>query len=294
MDDRASLIERAAALIQSGDAPPASPTSAADPLLVPERRTPPAALPLARQCNLDRASLMKGGIVMPGMMNSRLAEEFRIIKRNIIGAWQPSGAEVGRRRAARTLMITSARPKEGKTFNTINLALAFSSEPGLTVILIDGDTLRPGIAKVVGMSNKPGLSELLSGGCTLADALVQSDTPNLILLPAGESDHHTPELLAGRAMADVLEEITSRYPDSVVVMDTSPTLASSGPTSLAPYVDQIVFVVEAGHTQQQEIESSIRLLNGCQNISFILNKSIAITSEHFGSYAYYYRSEDNN
>lgn len=294
MDDRASLIERAAARIQSGNGSSASSTSPPGLRPVAERRTPPAAPPLARQCNLDRASLMKGGLVMPGTTNSRVAEEFRVIKRNIIAAWQPSGADAGRRRTARILMVTSARPDEGKTFNTVNLALAFSSEPGLTVILIDSDTLRPGISRVVGIPNTPGLAEVLSGRCMLADALIQSDIPNLVLLPAGASDHQTPELLAGRAMDDLLDEITNRYSDAVVVMDSSPTLASSGPSSLARCVDQIVFVVEAGHTQQQEIESALRLLSGCTNISLILNKTIGMTSEHFGSYSYYYRPGSEN
>jgi hypothetical protein len=69
-------------------------------------------------------------------------------------------------------------------------------------------------------------------------------------------------------------------------------MASSDAAALAPLVGQIVFIVEAHHTQQVEIEASLSMLSACPRISLLLNKSDAMAGEHFGSYEYYYYSQD--
>jgi Mrp family chromosome partitioning ATPase len=99
-----------------------------------------------------------------------------------------------------------------------------------------------------------------------------------------------PELLHGKAPSLVFREIARRYPEHVIVMDTTPCLASTDPAGFAPLASHIVFVIEAGHTQQTEVESSLSLLGGGGQVSFLLNKVPAGSSEHFGSYSYYYNA----
>lgn len=280
MAEREGLIERAAALLDGGRETAA--------LSVPTT-APGDPEPLTRAFAIDRGQLAQAGIVLPSAMSSRLVEEFRIIKQRLISGWSNGDAIPNRPDRHRVVMVTSAGPSEGKTFNVVNLALALAADQELTVVLIDADLMRPGIAAVMGLPNAPGLSEILAGEIRLAEALVQTDLSNLIVLPAGKATHRTPELLSSRVMADGFAEISRRFRHVVVVLDTSPTLASSGPAALAPLVDEVVFVVEAGQTQQREIESSLSLLGTCQQISLLLNKSEARASEHFGSYSYYYR-----
>jgi protein-tyrosine kinase len=67
-------------------------------------------------------------------------------------------------------------------------------------------------------------------------------------------------------------------------------MASSDAAALAPLVGQIVFIVEAHSTQQAEIEAGLSMLSSCPRISLLLNKSDALSSEHFGSYGYNYHS----
>lgn len=186
-------------------------------------------------------------------------------------------------------MVTSSRPREGKTYCSINLALAFAAEENLTTVLIDGDAVRGDAAKVLRIAPKPGFTDILNGEARLHEVLMQSDIPNLVILPPGLHGPHVPELLAGRGPNLVFAEIASRYPEHAIIIDTPPCLASTDPAALAPIVDQVVFVIEAEHTQRSEIESSLSLISGCQNISFILNKTQ--TSDHFGSYSYYYHPE---
>jgi protein-tyrosine kinase len=72
-----------------------------------------------------------------------------------------------------------------------------------------------------------------------------------------------------------------------VIIDTPPCMVSSDAATMAPLVGQIVFVVEASRTQQDEVEASLSMLSACPRISLLLNKSEQ-ASAHFGSYGYEY------
>ena len=96
------------------------------------------------------------------------------------------------------------------------------------------------------LAQQPGLADVLAGERPLHEALIQTDIPNLVILPPGAYGPHIPELLAGRAPSLLVAEIGRRYPDHVIVMDTPPCLASTDPSALAPISGQVVFVIEAG------------------------------------------------
>ena len=183
-------------------------------------------------------------------------------------------------------MVTSAKPREGKTFCSLNLALSFAAEEKLTAILIDADPIRAGVGKALKIAAVPGLTTVLSGEASLSDALIQTDIPNLLVLPSGDPGPHIAELLTGGGASEVFAELARRYPTHVLVIDTPPVLASTTPAGLSPAVAQTVLVLEAGQTQRAEIESALSLLSRCQQISLLLNKAPA-SSEHFGSYSYY-------
>ena len=286
MDDRAGLIERAAALLRAGSGAGPIDAGAGMPKAAAAALAP--APPLSRSVVLDRNHLAQTGIIMPWTTTARIVEEFRIIKRNIMFSWQlPEYAEAASREP-KVVMVTSSRPREGKTFCSINLALAFAAEEDLVTVLIDTDAVRGDAAKLLNVPTEPGLMDILAGERDLQDVLIQTDLPNLLLLPPGAHGPHVPELLTKQRPSLLFAEIARRYPAHVIVMDTPPCLASTDPAALASHASQIVFVIEAGHTQQTEIESSLSMLSACRQISFLLNKAPAGTSEHFGSYSYYY------
>ena len=128
----------------------------------------------------------------------------------------------------------------------------------------------------------------ISGNCELSEALIQTSIPNLLVLPAGQGGPHVPELFSSNQMAMLMSEMTHRFGDRYIIIDTPPCMASSDAAALAPLVGQIVFIVEAHHTQQMEIESSLSMLSACPRISLLLNKSDTMSGEYFGSYNYYY------
>jgi protein-tyrosine kinase len=282
MADSIGLIERAAALLRQLDAngsdlspPPAEEASAGSggPELI-----------------LDRGRLASYGITMPSSSRSRTVEEFRLVKRNLMAQFS-QGESSTDQRSSRLIMVTSARPGEGKTFISLNLALAFASEKDVKALLVDVDTQHSTLQTILDITSQQGIVDVLAGNCELSEVLIQTNVLNLMVLPSGRGGPHVPELFSSNKMANLMAEMTRRFADRYIIIDTPPCMASSDAAALAPLVGQIVFIVEAHHTQQVEIEASLSMLSACPRISLLLNKSDTMAGEHFGSYEYYYYSQ---
>jgi protein-tyrosine kinase len=292
MAEPTGLIERAAALLRQREAPEAAPPVPATngsaeytqtALDSPDEVGGPELI-------LDRGQLAAFGIAIPSVERSRTAEEFRIIKRNLMTAWTGAGRS-GNGRFSRIIMVTSARPGEGKTFVALNLALSLSSEREVKALLVDADTHlgahRSALKTILGARQITGIVDVLAATANLEEALIRTNVENLLVLPAGRGGPHVPELFSSSRMDAMLGEMTRRFPDRFIILDTPPCMASSDAATMAPLVGQIVFVIEAYRTQQDEIEASLGMLSACPRISLVLNKSEQGTA-HFGSYGYGY------
>src|ERR1700757_5250999 len=285
MVESIGLIERAAALLRQQDS--SEPASSRKPPAQPDFS------PSGRQLVLDRGRLASFGIAIPSSERSRTVEEFRVVKRNLIASW-PQNDVIDNPGSSRLIMVTSARPGEGKTFSAINLALSFASERSVKALLVDLDTPHPGLPKIFGFPGDKGIVDVLAGNAHLSEVLIETTLPNLMIVPAGRGGPHVPELLSSREMSALLAQLTDQLADRFIIIDTPPCMASSDAAALAPLVGQIVFIVEAHHTQQVEVESSLSMLSACPRISLLLNKSDTMAGEHFGSYEYYYSSYDHD
>jgi protein-tyrosine kinase len=282
MPESIGLIERAAALLRQRDA------NESDPLRPPAGEADSGAG--GPELILDRGRLASYGITMPSSARSRTVEEFRLVKRNLMTQLS-QGSPIADQRSSRLIMVTSARPGEGKTFISLNLALAFASERDVKALLVDIDTQHSSLQKILGISTELGIVDVLAGNRELSEVLIQTNIVNLMVLPSGRGGPHVPELFSSNQMAILMAEMTRRFADRYIIIDTPPCMASSDAAALAPLVGQIVFIVEAHHTQQVEIEASLSMLSACPRISLLLNKSDTMAGEHFGSYEYYYHSQ---
>src|SRR5215469_16347541 len=175
------LIERAAALLRQQEA--------VEPVTPVKPAVGPALKSVAPELPLDRARLASFGIAIPSAARSRTVEEFRLIKRNLIAAWSQNDLRANRR-ASRLVMVTSARPGEGKTFTALNLALAFASERNVKALLVDVDTQHSTVPKVLGIAGNKGIVDVLAGNLELSEVLIQTNIPNLMILPAGRGGPH--------------------------------------------------------------------------------------------------------
>ena len=186
MAETVGLIERAAALLRQQEAAaPAAPIKAAG---------GPALTPAGPELVLDRGRLAGFGIAIPSAARSRTVEEFRLVKRNLVGAWSQKDLTADRR-ASRLIMVTSARPGEGKTFTALNLALAFASERSVKALLVDVDTQHSTMPEILGIGRQKGIVDVLAGSLELPEVLIQTNVSNLMILPAGRGGPHVPELL---------------------------------------------------------------------------------------------------
>jgi len=239
---------------------------------------------------IDLVKLQMAGMVTPNADRKRIVEEFRIIKRPILNA--AFGAGESRIPNGNLIMVTSARPGDGKTFSSVNLAMSMASERDLNVLLVDADVVNyhrdKSVMSMLGVSERRGLLDVLNDPSTdLSDVLLRTNVPNLSLLPAGSVTINPTELLASNRMGQVVEQLAQRYPDRVIVFDTPPVLATSEPSVLAMHVGQVVFVVEAEKTSRKAVEASLSLISSCQHISLVLNRAdYEAGTEKFGAYYY--------
>lgn len=232
---------------------------------------------------VDRARLHERGFILPDARPGKLAEEFRIIKRQLLIAAAGQG---GRAIAnGRMILVASANPDEGKTFCSVNLALSMAREPELDVVLVDGDFSKPEIVRTFGLEDGPGLIDALADPMVdIEGCVIRTDLPNLSILPAGTRRDDTTELLASSRTREVLGRLLGGG-TRIVIFDSPPALSASPASGLALHAGQTVVVVKADRTSEAELREALSLLDGCDRIQLLLNgASFAASGRRFGSY----------
>lgn len=288
------LIGRLAERIDLNAAASAPPLERAPaPVPAPEtttasREAPPPAR-TAPLVELDMARLGKAGFITSTQGQTLTLEQYRIIKRPLLRAAFRDGQ--GAAKLSNVLMITSPRPNDGKTFTALNLALSIASEPDVRPLVVDCDVRHKGLSQVLGMGERLGLMDALRDrSLSLADIIVRTNVPGLSVIPAGQFVEHPAEALGSQRMAGFIHELSTRYPDRLVLLDTPPVLVASEPVVLAGHVGQAVVVVLANETSKQAVVESLSLIDACPSISFILNKITPYAASgkfgHYGSYSY--------
>ncbi len=271
---------------------PAAKVRAGQPPVRPKRYVVPPADPNDPQfVHIDLRKLYSEGYVVPQGVSNQIAEEFRVIKRPLLlRAFPREGVREGN---AHVMMITSARPGEGKTFTAINLSLSIASEPDLNVLLIDTDSHNRDMEARLGLKIDRGLIDVLADeSMSISDVILRTNIPNFSIIPCGQRHSMETELLASQRMVDTVEDLARRYPDRVIIFDTVPALASSVAGVLALHVGQVVVVVEAESTQRNAVEETIALVSSCKHVSLLLNKSRYKDTDSFGYYGYYSKEEE--
>jgi len=239
--------------------------------------------PRSKVVEIDLAALAAAGYVTPEAPRSQIADEFRVLKRPIIKNAQDGSASA----VAHTncVMVTSALPSEGKSFVALNLALSIAVEVDSTVLLVDADVANPNLLKRMNLPATKGLLDLLTNEKeTLADVLLRTNVEKLTLMPAGTPHRRATEMLASAAMVDLVEQMSKRYPDRILVFDSPPLLATTEARVLAAHMGQIVMVVEADRTVQGTVAEALETVENCPVVLMVLNK--ATRTDLGGYYGY--------
>lgn len=164
-----------------------------------------------------------------------VSESFRQLRSPVIKAMDQAGH--------RTLLVLAGMPGSGATTVAANLALACAGA-GERVLIIDANLRRPGMHRVFGQSEGPGLGDCLAGQTRLSEAIRATSAQNLSVLAAGSAANRMlPERLSSEAMGRLLAEAASSF-DRVIV-DAPPVIVSGDGVALANRCDAVTLVVRA-------------------------------------------------
>ncbi len=203
--------------------------------------------------------LKEGALVHPELLidteqRSTLAEAYKQLRTSIL--LSTAG------RAPRTLLITSAKPGEGKTTTAVNTAVSLA-QTGARVLLIDADLRRPMVHNVFNVSNSAGLSTVLSRDVNEQDILALIELQpesSLHLLTSGPIPPNPAELLGSSQMKQLIQTLVSHFDH--IVIDSPPITSVTDGVWLASLVDGVILVVHGGQSSRELVRRTRQLLRG--------------------------------
>jgi capsular exopolysaccharide synthesis family protein len=210
---------------------------------------------------------------------SSFAESMRIFRTSI----QLSSTS----RESRVIAITSCQPGEGKSTLSMNLAAALA-QGGKKAVLVDTDMRRPSVYWRLGLSDRKGLSEYLTGLEPL-DGIIETHKalPSLDVIPSGTCPPLPADLLASGQMKKFVEELRKRY--EYVIFDSPPALSVTDPLVVASLADGLVLVIRQGYCTRGMLTRASEIFRdvGVKVYGFVLNGVDASLPEYYGYLGYY-------
>jgi len=277
-----SIVEKAARRLRVEEENDRRPTPGGKDRGVKEFGTQPASDEDQFELEIDQTLLQRNGLMPPPAMNYLISREYQRIKRPLLDLIARYGDSSQR---SNCLMITSAKPHEGKSFTIFNLALSLALEIDHKVLLVDADLRRPRLTRSLGLSARAGLADILTNDdMTLEQAVVRTDQPGLSILPAGQHCEQSFERLSSRRMRSLVEYLASD-PHRIVLFDSAPLLYAAESQALAMHMGQVVFVIKASSTERRAVNAALSLLDPSKvAISLVLNQTRKGLGDDYESY----------
>lgn len=269
MDLKVSIDKAKKLRLQTADTPPASSTGQA-----PEQEAPGWAAPVYRECRsvaLDPDTLRKNHCVCFFPDAPELGH-YKLLRTQIVQRCKPHNWN--------TIMITSALPGEGKTVTSINLAFTFAQAFGQTALLVDCDFQRQLVHQYLGVSSSMGLADYLQNGTPLKDLILWPGVEKLTFISGGNPLHNSAELISSPAMAELMAEMKTRYPDRYLLFDLPPLLVGADALAFAPLVDCILLVVQPT-TSFDDLRRALDLVPKEKLLGFVLNRVEASSDDYY-------------
>src|SRR5579872_5434525 len=219
--------------------------------------------------------------------NSGSAEAFRALRTSLLLSSPGAPPQV--------IMVTSAMMQEGKSFNSLNLAVVLA-QTGQKVLLVDSDMRRPAVHRYLGIPLGSGLSACLAGTQTADEApLAIEQIPGLHVVTAGHMPPYPSEMLASEAMPQLVQRWREQFRH--IVIDTPPVLAVTDAVVCARIADVVVLIARSEKTGRQSLIRTRDILRKVRaNIAGVVVNDLSFNSVeyrqyygHYGSeYSYYY------
>jgi capsular exopolysaccharide synthesis family protein len=190
--------------------------------------------------------------------------------------------------AGRPLAITLTSPdqSEGKSTVTANLAVGFASV-GRRTLVIDGDTRKGDLHRMLQVPRKPGLTDFLRDDATLVEAVQNTKFPLVDIIASGSRFRTSPELLASGKIGDLLGELWKRY--DVILVDSPPLGAGADALILGTLTGQIGLILRTGQTNMSYAQAKLAGLERLpiRMLGVILNGFVAGRAQGYYAYSEY-------
>jgi len=242
-----------------------------------EQPLPPAATPQNGSLGiLTQAVLDKKAPLIPNSVEPLVLEHYRLLRTKIM----QQQAE----KPFRSLLVTSADPKEGKTLTVLNLALTFSMLPSYKVLVVDGDIRRGNLSHWLGISDRPGLSDLLEGSAKLEEVVLKSAEIPFYFVGRGKSQLSPPELLHSTRWPNQIKKMSSHF--DLVLVDSPPLNLVTDSQILASGCEAVLVVARAFVTSRKSLEKISQDFQQFRVIGTVLNGGAGVSN--YRRYRSYY------
>ncbi|WP_308636715.1 CpsD/CapB family tyrosine-protein kinase [Paenibacillus silvisoli] len=213
---------------------------------------------------------------------SPISEAYRALRTNIDFSSVDDNIQV--------IMTTSASPGEGKSTTISNLAVVYA-QADKKVILIDSDMRKPTMHHTFGVSNRKGLSSILSRQCEINEAVQITDVPNLSVITSGPIPPNPSEMVASQRMSALIEELRKMF--DIVLIDTPPTLAVTDAQIVSTKCDGALLVLDSGKVKRDMVIKAKQQLTqvNAKILGVVLNN---VKQKNGDGYYYYYYSNAEN
>ncbi len=213
---------------------------------------------------------------------SQISEAFRALRTSLLLSQAEHPPQV--------ILVTSALPREGKTTAAVNLAVTFA-HLGDRTVLVDGDLRKPGIGKLLSLSEgsrHAGLSTYLAGVSSLDLVTIPHPViPNLAAIPSGPIPPNPADLLSSKRLQDAVNQLREQF--RFIIVDSPPVMAATDAIVLSVIADGVLLVVRSGQTSKAAFlraRDQLRAVR-CTLLGVVLNAVDTSSPDYYYSYRYY-------
>lgn len=235
-------------------------------------------IPFMREAKKRRVESGVGNALITVLRpKSRTAEAYRSVRTAL---YFSTSGEVNK-----IVQVTSPVAGDGKSTLAGNLAVAIAHS-GKRVLLLDADLRRPTVHKVFGLSNKQGVSTVVSGNCPLQDATHDTEVENLSILTCGPRPDNPSEMLLSPEFEQLLEYVRAAF--DFVVIDSPPILAVTDPASVAARADGVIVTLRLAKRSRDLAKRAVDQLQnvGANILGVVVNGVDSVETYGYRSYSY--------
>lgn len=217
----------------------------------------------SRVVEVDHKALRKRR-VLTGISNDPATTAYKILRTQLLQKMKERGFK--------TLGVTSVAPGEGKTLTAVNLAAAMSLDENHTVLLVDLDLRKPGVASLLGFEPEFGMADFLKDNVPLSRLFVHPCVGRLVVLPGHGTLDGASEILASSKVGNLVEEFKGRYNNRIVLFDLPSLSEGDDVLAFLPYVEGLLLVIEEGKVKRSQFEELVSMVPQDKVLGTVVNK----------------------